>query len=206
MATDDVVIQSVLNKQRVDKFRMILTLPPILRNLNTNEWNTMDEDLVTRDSLQFSLYSANIPEVSIPSKALPTVGQTVKITSQARDPYNPVNCKFVVDNKFQNYWVLWKWLSLINDPRDSGMIDALAIEGNTPRTGKISTKNDLWGYQTIISLYPLDEYNNKMCEFKFFNAFVTNLGGIDFSYQDPSQVECSFTFDFSQMDINLISY
>ena len=203
MAIDNIA-QSVLNKQRLDKFRMVLTLPPILRDLDTSDWKVTSDDLVSRDSLQFSLYSANIPEISIPSKLLPTSGQTVKITSQVRESYPPVNCKFVIDNRFRNYWVLWKWLETINDSRNSGMVDDLAISNNVPRRGQISTSNNMWDYQTTMSIFPLDEYNKNMCEFRFYNAFLTKLGGIDFSYQEPNQVECSFTFDFSQMDIHLL--
>ena len=203
MAMDNIA-QSVLNKQRADKFRIVFTLPPILRDLDVNDWNNTDNNLVSRDSLQFSLYAANIPEVSIPSKVLPTSGQTVKITSQVRDSYPPVTCKFVIDNRFRNYWVLWKWLETINDSRNSGMVDGLAIPNTLPSTGQIDTNNNMWDYQTTMSIFPLDEYNNGMCEFKFYNAFLTKLGGIDFSYQEPNQVECSFTFDFSQMDIGLL--
>ena len=203
MAIDNVA-QSVLNKQRLDKFRMVLTLPPILRDLNTSDWHVTTDELVSRDSLQFSLYSATIPEVSIPSKLLPTSGQVVKVTSQAREAYTPVTCKFVVDNRFRNYWVLWKWLEMINDPRDSGTIKELAINNIVPSKGQINTDNNMWDYQTKISIFPIDEYNNQMCEFIFYNAFVTKLAGMIFNYQDPSQVECDFTFDFSQMDINLL--
>ena len=203
MAIDNVA-QSVLNKQRLDKFRIIFTLPPILRDINTSDWNVTNNELVSRDSLQFSLYSANIPEISIPSKLLPTSGQTVKITSQVRDSYPPVTCKFVIDNRFRNYWILWKWLESINDSRNSGMVDDLAIPNNIPSKGQIDTGNNMWDYQTTMSIFPLDEYNKSMCEFKFYNAFLTKLGGIDFSYQEANQVECSFTFDFSQMDIQLM--
>ena len=202
MAIDNVA-QSVLNKQRLDKFRMVLTLPPILRDLDTSDWHVQSDELVSRDSLQFSLYSATIPEVSIPSKILPTSGQSVKVTSQTRDPYTPVTCKFVVDNRFRNYWLLWKWLETINDPRESGTVDGLAINQTVPTTGIIATDNNMWNYQTTISIFPIDEYNNQMCEFIFFNAFITKLAGMIFNYQDPSQVECDFTFDFGQMDIKL---
>lgn len=206
MATDD-NLQSVLNKQRLDKFRMVLTLPNVLRDLNSSDWSTVEQDLINRDSLQFSLYSATIPEISIPAKLLPTYGQTVKVTSQTREPMTPVTCKFAVDNRFRNYWVLWKWLETINDPRDSGMNDSLALETNGRLTkGQLAshTDTDFWGYQTNISIFPLDEFNNEMCEFTFYNAFITKLAGIIFNYQDPSQLECDFTFDFGQMDIRII--
>ena len=133
----DNTAQSVLNKQRLDKFRLVLTLPNVLRDLNTSDWKVTSDDLINRDSLQFSLHGATIPEVSIPSKILPTQGQSVKITSQVREPYVPVTCKFVIDNRFRNYWVLWKWLEMINDPIHSGMVDSLALTNPSHSTGQI---------------------------------------------------------------------
>lgn len=202
----DNTAQSILNKQRLDKFRLVLTLPTVLRDLNTSDWNVTSDNLVSRDSLQFSLQGATIPDVSIPSKLLPTTGQTVKVTSQVREPYVPVTCRFTIDNRFRNYWVLWKWLEMINDPRNSGMDDSLALTNPSRDTGQIihNDATDFWGYQTMISIFPLDEYNKDMCEFVFYNAFITKLSGIIFNYQDSAQAECDFTFDFGQMDLRII--
>ena len=204
MATDR-NIQSVLNKQRLDKFRIVLVLPEVLRGLNTSNWSVTEQNIINRDSLQFSLYSAMLPEVSIPSRLLPTQGQTMKVTSQARDPYTPVNCKFVVDNRFKNSWVLWKWLEAINNPRHSGMDNSLALQSQPISKGQLDVGDtNFLGYQSKLSIFPLDEYNKEMCEFIFYNAFITKLGGANFNYQDSNQIESDFTFDFSQLDIRII--
>ena len=197
-------VQSVLNKQRLDKFRLVLSIPNILKDMNTTDWSVMEQDLVNQDTLQFSLYTANIPDISIPSKALPTMGQTVKVTSQVRAEYPPVTCKFVVDNRFKNYWVIWKRLETINNVRESGMNPEFAMNNPVDVNGQLHQKTDFWGYQTIISIFPLDEYNNDMCEFKFHNAFITKLGGLGFNYQDPSQADGEFTFEFGQMEVLLV--
>jgi hypothetical protein len=194
--------QSILNKQRLDKFRMVLTLPNVLHDIEDSDWNEINNELINLDSLQFSLYSATIPEISIPAILVPTYGQTVKVTSQTREPYAPITCRFSVDNRFRNYWVLWKWLEAMNHQIDSGVDDSLALTPNNGG-GQIDNNADFLGYQTVISIYPLDEYTNEMCEFKFTHAFITKLSGIIFNYQDPSQVECEFTFDFGQMDLIL---
>lgn len=202
MATDTNV-QSVLNKQRFDKFRLVLTLPPVLRDMDSSDWAVIGDELVNGDSLQFSLYSATIPEVSIPSKLIPVYGQTMKVTSQTRDPYVPVTCKFVVDNRFRNYWVLWKWMEFINDPINSGMSDDLSMSNTAHKTGVLPYDANFLDYQTRISIFPLDEYNKQMCEFEFRNCFITKLSGLNFNYQDPSEIECDWTFDFSQMDLKI---
>jgi len=196
-------LQSVLNKQRLDKFRMVLTLPPILRDIDSKDWDAITKDLVNRDALQFSVHSASIPDVGVPAKSLPTMGQTVKVTSQTREAYAPVSCKYVIDNRFRNYWVLWKWLEALNDIRESGVHDDLA---HPPTYGEAQLdKHDGYlDYQTIISIYPLDEYNKEMCEFRFLNAFPTKLSGLNFEYQDPAQAEGTFDFEFGQMEVLMV--
>lgn len=200
----DTNVQSVLNKQRLDKFRLILTLPPILKDIDTSDWGITSDSLVNRDSLQFSLYSAIIPEISIPSKLIPYSGQTMKVTSQTREPYTPVTCKFVVDNRFRNYWLLWKWMESINHPIHSGMDNELSMSNLDHRVGILPYNAEFLNYQTRISIFPLDEYNKSMCEFIFRNAFITKLSGLNFNYQDANQMECEWTFDFSQMEVKIL--
>ena len=47
-------VQSILNKSSLDKFRMILNLPPILLKQNTIDVSDRSEDSVNLNSLQFS--------------------------------------------------------------------------------------------------------------------------------------------------------
>lgn len=198
----DTTLQSVLNKQRSDKFRLILNLPKVLRNLDTTDFTVMQQNLLNLDTIQFSLFAANIPDVSIPSKDVTFHGQTMRVTSQTRTPYDPINCKFGVDNRFRNYWVLWKWLDALNNAKTSLMdVELSDTSVSVPQLGQIPTKSNFWDYQAVISLTPLDEYNQAMCEFKFYNAFITKLAGLNFNYQSSEELACDFTFTFGQMDI-----
>lgn len=186
-------LQSVFNKQRIDKFRLVLTMPEILRSLDDSDFTKSQQELINSNALQFSLFGCNIPSIEIPSKDVPHSGQTMRVTSQSRTPMEPVTCKFSVDNRFRNYWVLWKWLEKINNPRESWMHDGLSKSGT------------YWNYQTLISLYPLDEYNESMCEFLFYNSFITRLGGFNFDYQLQEEAGCEFTFTYGQMDIKILN-
>jgi hypothetical protein len=199
----DTNLQSIFNKQRSDKFRLILTLPKVLRDLDMKDFTIAQRNLLNSDSLQFSLFGANIPEISVQAKDIAHSGQTMRVTSQTRSAYEPVTCKFSVDNRFKNYWVIWKWLETLNHQRDGRMNSGVSEVNNLPRTGPILDKIDFWGYQTTISLTPLDEYNDSMCEFLFYNAFVTKLSRLDFNYQTADELVADFTFSFGQMDIRI---
>jgi len=104
---------SSLNKASVDKFILVLNLPSVLRG------KTFDGRAIKLDPLQISVYGSVVPSIAVPSVAAAYGGQTYNVTSYTRPNYNPLTVNYVVDNTFYNYWVLWKWLSVLNDPRKS---------------------------------------------------------------------------------------
>jgi hypothetical protein len=57
-------------------------------------------------------------------------------------------------------------------------------------------------FQTRMSMMCLDEYNTPLLEFSYLDAFITNLGGITYSYKDGQPVESTAQFSFSRMLIN----
>jgi hypothetical protein len=58
-------------------------------------------------------------------------------------------------------------------------------------------------YQTTFSIFSLNEYNQKSVEFIYHNAFITNLGAINYSYRDEGIIESTAQFQFSQLDMKL---
>lgn len=196
--------QAILNKSRADKFKMVITLPKILRELNSQILSQRGQDTVQQDTLQFSIWGVLVPGVSIPAKDLPTMGQPYKVTSQAREAYSPISVNFTIDNRFNNYWVLWKWLEYLNRPKESGMNEYFNDERILASRGQLDS-NKFIDYQTIITVFGLDEYNNSVVKFDYSNAFITNLGEIRYNYRDPTELETSFEFAFNQMTITLLN-
>lgn len=212
----DIIHQSILNKISKDKFLLVLDLPPILKSFNAK--SSRSNDLVNLDKLQFSVAGTIVPAISIPAESLGVWGQTYKVSSFTRPPYNPITVSFTVDNNFDNYWVLWKWLNILNDRREGGANEKLA-EFKTPvvqdlkisptsisnnKFKEIKAANPYTDYQTMITIYGLREYNERVVKFDYYNSFITNLGELKWDYRDPEQMENAFTFEFSQMDISLI--
>lgn len=124
--SENVLKQAVFNKARKDKFLLILTLPKILRNINSEILSERSQSLLKQEALQFSIYGSPIPQTSVPEQSLPTMGQTYNVTSQVREKFDPISVNFTVDNRFSNWWVLWKWLEVLNNPRESWMPDQFA--------------------------------------------------------------------------------
>jgi hypothetical protein len=188
--------QSILNKSRKDKFLLVLNLPPILKTINTSNQNARALSNISLDALQFTIHGVVVPKTTIPEVDLTYSTQTTKVTSYTRPPHDPVTVSFTVDNQFNNWWVLWFWLNVINN----------TAQGTTNYNNIPTTQNfkNIDNYQTNITIYGLDEYNNKKIQMDYIKAFITGLGEIVYDYRDGSLMESSFTFVFSQLNAQLL--
>ena len=199
--------QSQLNKSRLDKFLMVISLPEPLQEINNNYVGASKSSIVNENSLQFSVYGAVIPSVSVPEVTLPYAGQTYKASSNARNPYENVTVNFTIDNKFNNYWVIYKWLDLLNDDRTS-TFDAADLSKTPVVAPKFKNKdrssNPPELYQTTITLYGKDEFDKNIVKFDYTKAFPVSLGGIQYNYREPGEIETTFEFAFSQLLVELV--
>lgn len=188
--------QSPFNKSRKDKFLLVLNFPDGLKNIAKKV--TRSNDYIFPDALQFSVYGSLVPDVEVPALNLRYSGQTLTTSSQARNPYPPLTVNFTVDNRFNNYWTIYKWLNLLNHDR-TGIYNSSDILPESKFNNK-----DILVYAANISIFALDEYDKRSIEFKYINAFPTALGGISFNNRDPGEIETSFTFSYSQFLVSLV--
>jgi hypothetical protein len=144
-----------------------------------------------------------VPEIIIPAVPVSYSGQTYNVSSHTRPNYNPLVVNFIVDNEFQNYYTMWAWLNALNTA-DGSIYGGTSFDQPTRRTAVIPQGN-MNEYQTNLTVYGLNEYNQRVIEFTYFNAFITNLGGINYNYQDPSQINITATFQYSKFETLLIS-
>lgn len=203
---DTITQQSILNKSRKDKFLLVLNLPDALKKLNT--FSTIDRanSNIVLDTLQYSVYGAVVPTTNIEETSLPYAGQTLNLTSGKREKYEDITVNFTVDNGYNNWWVLWKWLNFINDAK-TGTFDTenlAPLPTNSQDKVVYTSTTNLQPYQTLITVYGLDEYNNKKIQWSYNKAFITKLNGITYNYRDAEQMESSFTFAFSQLNAELL--
>lgn len=188
--------QSILNRPGKDKFLLVLNLPQVLKK------QTLENKLIDIDPLQISIFGTVVPNIQVPSIETRFGGQSYNVSSYSRPNYEPLTVNFIVDNKFRNYWVLWKWLSVLNDPRES------LYKGTDPKleTWKDRLQNgSLTEYQSNFSVIGLNEYNEKTIEFIYYNGFITNLGGITYDYNDSEIIKTTAEFQFSQLEANILT-
>ena len=65
---------------------------------------------------------------------------------------------------------------------------------------------DIKNYQTDMTLYGLDEFNNERIQFTYTKAFPVTIGSINYSYRTAEEITSSMTFVYSQIHTKLISH
>ena len=185
------ILQSPFNKQRRDKFLLVLTVPNILKE--EVKVLVRRNSSVNFDALQFSVFGAVAPPIEIPPVAIPYAGQVLNVTSYTRPEYPRLKVSFTVDNQFNNYWVIYKWLESFNNPT-LGVWDPFNTEINPNAPS----------YMTDITIYGLDEFNSKTVRFDYKRAFPVSLEGVNYNDRDPGEMECGFEFAYHQLKMSLL--
>jgi hypothetical protein len=176
--------QSHTNRSQIDLYQLILDLPPCLKKLNTT--SKRECELICFDAIQYSIWGVALPQVTVPSLGVGVLGEQVKVSSLKREPYDPISVNFTIDNHFNGYWVIAKWLDLMND-------DVTGLYHGTHSKS----------YMADFTLLVLDEYRKSVVEFTYHDAFPTNLGEINFSDRDNNEVNSTFTFEFNYLTTRL---
>jgi hypothetical protein len=183
--------QSILNKSRKDKFTLVISLPKSLIPYNKKQ-SRLNAN-VNLDTLQFSIYGTVVPKNSIPEEDARYAGGNVYVSSHNKPSYDPVTINFTIDNEFNNYWVIHKWLDLLRNEKSS-----IYEEEITPKDAGLGQ------YSTDFVVIAKDEYHNDVIQWTYKNAFPISLGEIVYSHRDGAEIETSFEFVFMRMETKLL--
>jgi len=176
--------QSMVNTARSDKFILVLDLPCTLKDIiKTEKRSCHGGDL---DRLTMNIWGYVVPEISVPKLEQSWGGQAMNFSTLSRPSYPTVSVNFTVDNKFDNYYILWRWLNLMNDSKT----------GNS-----VGHASD---YMAEISVIVEDEYEIPIAKFTYHNAFPTGIGAINTGSREGKEIETDFSFDFSQFEMELL--
>ena len=190
MAIENPQLNSPLNLSSKDKFVLIMDLPHALRKLRgTNP-------VFSIDKLHLSIFGTVVPDISVPETDVKFQGQNLHLSTYARPSYPPLDVTFVVDNGYKNYFLLWKWLNFLNSATEN-MYGGSKLKN----IQDIVETGDQFEYQTTINVFALDEYNKPSLQFTYLKAFITKLGGLQYSYKESGNIESSVSFHYSQLDV-----
>lgn len=187
------IAQSFLNKARKDKFLLVFDTPPIFKQIESKK--ERNNSTVMPDSVQFSVFGVVAPGVTI--KAIPAryAGSNLYVSSHSKDPFPPVNMKFKVDSGYNNWWTIYSWLNLLHDEK-TGLYNE----------GGLNIDKNFKDYQTTLTVYALDEYDNKVLKFDYVKCFPTSLDDLEYIENEDGEMEITsgFTFVFSQFHTTLL--
>lgn len=204
----DTITQSQLNKSRLDKFLLVIDLPPIMRNVETKKLPNAapfkrEQNLINKNSLQFSVFGSVLPVVQVPEVVADFSGGSYKLSSNSRPRYENIRVNFTIDNKFNNYWVIYKWLDILSGDTEV-IYNPNNILPSEPGANKLPLPLQPQSYQTNFTLYGKDEFDTNVIKFTYTKAFPISLGTINYNYRDANEIETYFEFAFSQFFAELI--
>jgi hypothetical protein len=189
--------QAMLNKSRADKFLLVFDVPPILKEINKNSTQDQSNATLISDSVQFSIFGAAVPEITVAAQETRYAGSTLYVSSHSKEPFPPVTVKFNVDNEYKNYWVIYQWLNLLHDQ----------YEGRyNQRELNLAKDPDFRDYQTNLTIYGKDEFNNNRIKFTYTKAFPTIIEAVTYNYQTADEITSGFTFVYSQLHTEVINF
>ena len=189
--------QAMLNKSRADKFLLVFDVPPILKEINKNSTQDQSNATLISDSVQFSIFGAAVPEITVAAQETRYAGSTLYVSSHSKEPFPPVTVKFNVDNEYKNYQVIYQWLNLLHDQ----------YEGRyNQRELNLAKDPDFRDYQTNLTIYGKDEFNNNRIKFTYTKAFPTIIEAVTYNYQTADEITSGFTFVYSQLHTEVIDF
>ncbi len=185
--------QSQINVARQDKFILVMNIPDILKPILKKENRICNGGNFER--LEMSIWGFVVPELTINKIERQYGGQTLKFSGLSRPPIPTISINYTVDNRFDNYYILYKWLDIQNDETYS----QFDYKGMNP-----DSSAHLCDYATTFSVYAIDEYNKPTARWDYIGAFPTVLGSINASYRETKELESTFSFECSQIKMTLV--
>ena len=160
-------------------------------NLYTNYFQL--KILRNTDRLELMVQSANLPGVTIPDQAQPTIfGTTIPVPSMTIQ-YEPLFVEFLVDQDLENWKSLYSWIRNITNIRDSSEYN-LAYQD--------------WHYQATLTI-PSSVYRYAGCgdpvlTVSFENLIPVKLSGLPFKsdVNDAVPLKATCTFKYSYYTLN----
>ena len=190
--------QSMLNKSRADKFLLVFDIPPILKDINKNFTQEQNNSTIISDTVQFSIFGAAVPAVTVPAQETRYAGSTLYVSSHSKNPFPPVTVRFNIDNEYKNYWAIYQWINLLHSQYEGRY--------NERELNNEEREPSFKDYQTDLTIYGKDEFNNNRIKFTYTKAFPTTIEAINYNYQTADEITSGFTFVYSQLHTEVINF
>ena len=169
-------------------------------NLATqNKWLTtipLTRILDDVSDLSLNLTTFSIPQVDINAVNVSFKGIPVELPGNVIQPDGKeLTFNYLIDSEWKNYKMLYSWVDNL-----SKLTKIVKAEDYT---SKFSSSQEAYGnFSLPITVHLLDEYKERVLEFKYHNCWIKSFGDISMSYKDePTEIEHSFTVAYSDFEL-----
>lgn len=162
-----------LNKATPSNFELIFPVIPTENNIRATE------------SLTLNIHETVIPSLTLATNEIPWQGG--KFHMEIGDiTYEPWYVNFTVDSKFSNWRTLHKWLTFINNNKDT----------YSRRTNE---------YKVDATLRVLDNFRNEIFVVDLMGMWINMVGQIGLTYREGStNLESSANFMYDRYEVRNI--
>lgn len=159
-----------INKSNPTNYRLVFPLLPAEITLTANK------------PLTLNIFGSVVPSLTISEFEQDWQGFKQKIAGSGL-LFDQWNVSFVVDENFENWQILFNWMSYINDNYEKHM--------------------DLHkNYSVDASLQITDNFRENVLELTFVSVWPTNLGEVTLSQRDgETLIECMVNFSYDYFKI-----
>ena len=159
-----------LNKSSGANYELIFPVLPITKGIRDTEILTLN------------IHGTVIPAISLGTEEGNWQGGVVPRAVSSLT-YEPWYVNFTVDSNWCNWWMLYKWITLIDD-------------GNT-HYGMPTTD-----YFADATLNIYDNSNNRVMGIKIVNIYPTNLNEVTMSQRDGQEnLDCGVNFNYTRIEV-----
>lgn len=140
-------------------------------------------DLFTSKQLILQLINTGIPGLSFDKNTSDWNGKHINSINSDLN-FEELELTFLIDENFENWKILYDWLTKINNNKDI--------------VGK-----DLNEYSIDASLIVYNHYNSQILSLSYYNIFPISLDKVTLSYRDgENYLECTSTFSYDYFEVN----
>ena len=157
-----------LNKASAQSFQLVFPKLPFRSSLEDSEILTLN------------IHSTVLPSMTLSTTELNWMGGKYDM---AMPPitFEPFYTNFIVDSNYQNWFILYEWMTAINNNKDHYDM----------------TPSDYWIDATMIMT---DNFNEPVMKFTLTNMYPTMLGEMGFSSKQTENLESSVNFNYTRFE------
>jgi hypothetical protein len=159
-----------MDKSTPTNYRLIFPIIPTETTISANNPFIMN------------IFSAILPSVSMATEELRWQGNKTRHGMEPME-FDPWLVSFVVDSRLENWKLLFKWMSYINNNKD-----------------KIAEEHHKYGVDA--ALVVTDNYNNIVLEIRFVDIWPSQIGEVSFSQREGDvTLESTVNFNYDYFEL-----